>query len=275
MSMMRHAGSARGASADELQDLRLDGDVERGGGLVGDEQLGVARQRHRDHHPLAHAARQLVRVGARPAASASAMPDLAEHLDRPVPGRLLGRPSGGADRLGDLVADGEHRVERRHRLLEDHGHGVAADVAHLVVRELQQVAAIEQDLAGHGAPRSFDEAHRRHRRDALAAARFADHPQRLTVPDLEADPVDGLDDAVLGEEVGLEAFDLKKILRRRRIGAVGPGSAGRVKSGESFQDGDGRGGGARTDVAGVSRPPSGADRARREGRHPGSSRRAR
>jgi hypothetical protein len=47
---------------DQLQDLRLDGDVERGGRFVGDEQLRLARERHRDQHALAHAARHLVRV---------------------------------------------------------------------------------------------------------------------------------------------------------------------------------------------------------------------
>ena len=48
--------------ADQLEDLRLHGDVERRGRLVGDEHLGAAGERHRDHHPLAHAAGQLVRV---------------------------------------------------------------------------------------------------------------------------------------------------------------------------------------------------------------------
>jgi hypothetical protein len=35
-----------------------------------------------------------------------------------------------ADRLGQLPADGQHRVERGHRLLEDHGDAVAADFPH-------------------------------------------------------------------------------------------------------------------------------------------------
>jgi hypothetical protein len=47
----------------EVEDLRLHRHVERRGRLVGDEQLGVVAQRHRDHHALAHAARELVRVG--------------------------------------------------------------------------------------------------------------------------------------------------------------------------------------------------------------------
>ena len=47
---------------DQLEDLRLDGDVERRGRLVGDQHLGIAGERHGDHGALAHAARELVRV---------------------------------------------------------------------------------------------------------------------------------------------------------------------------------------------------------------------
>ena len=46
----------------QLEDLRLDGDVERGGRLVGDDELGIAGEPDRDHHALAHAAGELVRI---------------------------------------------------------------------------------------------------------------------------------------------------------------------------------------------------------------------
>ena len=58
-----HGGAELGSQArDQLEDLRLDGDVERRRRLVGDQQLRVVDQRHRDHHALAHAAGQLVRI---------------------------------------------------------------------------------------------------------------------------------------------------------------------------------------------------------------------
>ena len=47
---------------DEVEDLRLHGDVERRGRLVGEQQRRAAGQGDGDHHPLAHAAGQLVRV---------------------------------------------------------------------------------------------------------------------------------------------------------------------------------------------------------------------
>ena len=108
------------------------------------------------------------------------------------------------DRLRDLVAHRVDRVERRHGLLEDHRDGVAADVAHLVVGQLQQVAPVEPDLARDGLARALDQPHRGHRGDALAAAGLADDAQRLAVLDLERHAVHGADDAVRGEEMGPE-----------------------------------------------------------------------
>src|SRR5208282_3403573 len=67
--------------ADQVENLRLDRNVERGGRLVGDQQVGVARERHRDHHPLAHPAGQLMRVVVDPAFRIGD-PDHLERLDR-------------------------------------------------------------------------------------------------------------------------------------------------------------------------------------------------
>ena len=47
---------------DDVEDLRLHGDVERRRRLVGDQHVGVVGDGDGDHHPLAHAAGELVRV---------------------------------------------------------------------------------------------------------------------------------------------------------------------------------------------------------------------
>ena len=59
--------SSRLQFGEQLEDLRLDGDIERRRRLVGDDQSRVRHERHRDHGSLAHAARELVRIVARPA----------------------------------------------------------------------------------------------------------------------------------------------------------------------------------------------------------------
>jgi hypothetical protein len=124
--------------ADGVQDLRLDGDVQRGGRLIGDQQARLARQRHRDHHALAHAARQLVRIAVQHlfgVGQAHFLQQLAGRLARARARQLLVQHDG----LDDLVADGEHRVQRGHRLLEDHRDVVAADGAHVFIRRRGQV----------------------------------------------------------------------------------------------------------------------------------------
>ena len=65
---------------------------------------------HGDHHPLAHPAAEHVRVVvARSAGVGDAHP--IEQLDGPSPGLRRGEAAVAADRLGDLLADGERRVE--------------------------------------------------------------------------------------------------------------------------------------------------------------------
>ena len=146
--------------AHQVEDLRLDGHVERGGRLVGDQHLGVARQRHGDHHALAHAARKLMRIGVR---APLRLRDVhaAQHLDRPVHRLAAATALVQRDRLADLPADGEQRIERGHRLLKDHRDVVAADVLHLAFGEAEQIGALEAD-------RAADDAARRARRPGAA-----------------------------------------------------------------------------------------------------------
>ena len=122
--------------SDALQDLRLDRHVERRwSGSSAMSRLRLARERHRDHHALAHPAGELVRVrvdvglGRRDA-------DEAQHLDARAPhlAALLLMEANGLDDLPAHRVDG---VEARHRLLEDHRDLVAANFAHLLFGELQ------------------------------------------------------------------------------------------------------------------------------------------
>jgi hypothetical protein len=101
---------------DQLQDLRLGGDVERGGGLVGDEQRRLEHQRHRDHDALALAAREWcgydssMRSGS---GSATSRID----VEGSVALRAAGVEAGVlAQALVDLRAAAHHRIERGHRL---------------------------------------------------------------------------------------------------------------------------------------------------------------
>ncbi len=132
---------------EKLEDLRLHGDVERGGRLVGDQQLGLVGERHGDHHPLALAARELMGEGVEPFGGV-ADADEVEEFERALAGRLAGEALVQLQDLADLPRHGVQRVERGHRLLEDHGDVVAAHLAQLVLRRGEKVAPLEEHAAG-------------------------------------------------------------------------------------------------------------------------------
>jgi hypothetical protein len=92
--------------------------------------------------------------------------------------RLL--PADGEVRavgLGDLLADAEDRVERGHRLLEDHRDVAAADGLHLRLGQVGQVLPLEQDLAVDAGVALGQQAQHAQASDGLAAAAFAHHAQ--------------------------------------------------------------------------------------------------
>ena len=58
-----HGGAALAAQAlEQANDLRLDGNVQRRGGLVCDDQFRFGAERKRDHYALPHTARELMGV---------------------------------------------------------------------------------------------------------------------------------------------------------------------------------------------------------------------
>ncbi|CUK21701.1 Uncharacterised protein [Achromobacter sp. 2789STDY5608615] len=198
---------------DQLQDLGLDGDVQRRGGLVGDQQLRLAGQRHGDHDALAHAAGQLVRIAVEDGAGLGDAHPF-EHAQRLGARRGRVQPLVQLQRFGDLVAGREARVERGHRLLEDHGHVGAAhalqravgrvdQVQHLAVAPAQLHAAVDDAAAA-----VLHQAHQRQRGDRLARAGFADDRQRLAPIDVERHVAHRFDDAVRSLEAHGQVVDL-------------------------------------------------------------------
>ena len=68
----------------QRQDLRLHGDVERRGRLVRDQKIRLVGERHRDHHALALAAGQLMRIALQPGFRLGNA-DLRQQFERPRP----------------------------------------------------------------------------------------------------------------------------------------------------------------------------------------------
>src|SRR5207237_2984161 len=95
---------------------------------------------------LTHAARELVRVVARPRRRVR-YPDDLEQLDRPACRLVLRDLAVEPDDLRDLVPDAVNRVQRGERVLEDHRNAVAADLAATLPIHRDEVLAAIEDLA--------------------------------------------------------------------------------------------------------------------------------
>ena len=194
---------------DEVEDLRLDGDVEGGRGLVGDEQLGLAGQGDGDHHPLPHAARELVRVVVDPGCGARDPREL-EDLDGAGASRPPGHRAVQQHRLGDLVADGHGRVQGGQRVLEDHADALAADLLHRLVVEGHEVAPVEADRSARDGAAGRKQTHDREGGHRLAAARLPDQSEGLAGVQREVDALDGVHRPATQADVGGEPGDLEQ-----------------------------------------------------------------
>src|SRR5262245_45894570 len=102
-------------------------------------------------------------------------------------------------------------IEAGHRLLEDHRDLIAANLLHLLLSEIEQIAALKADDPVDDATRRIgDEAQDGQRGYALAAAGFAYHAERLAVAHRVGNPVDSLDDAGGRKEVGFKIIDFEQ-----------------------------------------------------------------
>src|SRR5271170_682100 len=115
--------------------------------------------------------------------------DLFEQLDHPR--ARGGDPFVQIDDLADLLFDRMERIERRHRLLEDHRHHGAPYRPHFGVARLENVAPFEEDFARWMARRRIgQETDRRQRRHRFARARFADQGQNAAGRQPERNAID-------------------------------------------------------------------------------------
>ncbi len=169
---------------DQLQNLRLNGDIQRGGRLIGNQYRRTTGERHGDHHPLAHPARELMRVASQNGVGLRD-PHLLQHTSGFGQRLIAAQPLVQADRLGNLLPYREDRIERGHRLLKNHGDVSTTHAAHLggteggEIAHLAIAAAQQQAVACHQPARLFNQAHQRQGGHRLTGAGLADDRQRL------------------------------------------------------------------------------------------------
>ncbi|MHC2878865.1 hypothetical protein ACVI53_001735 [Bradyrhizobium barranii subsp. barranii] len=137
----------RCSRASRLEDLRLDRDVERRGRLVRNQQFRLAGQRDRNRDALAHAAGTLMRILREPLLRRRDA-DGGEQLDAALPRRRRVELEMLLDRLHQLGADGQHRVERGHGVLEHDREVAPAQAPQTLGVKPHQILAVEHHASG-------------------------------------------------------------------------------------------------------------------------------
>jgi hypothetical protein len=163
----------------QVQDLRLHGDVEGARRLVQHQQARLEGEGAGDRDPLPLAAGALVRVPlADRRLEVHTLQELADPASDPC------RPEGGApmrvQRLGDHVTDAQARVHARVRVLEHHLHQQRA-LGGCLPTMAGQVPAVGEDASGVGIGEAHDDAGQR----GLARAGLPDQGERLPREEVE------------------------------------------------------------------------------------------
>src|SRR5664279_5370786 len=227
--------------AKQVKHLRLDGDIERSGWLVGDQQRRPVHHGHGNHHALALSAGELVWIVAR-APVGIGDGDGAQRFNRALPGLLLAdspdlmagsvlegaqlqlRRSGRCWRWGfspwgfvcvrqhrfrDLVAHAHHRIERGHRLLKNHADSGAPNVAHLRFWYGEQILTAKMNVAVNARLRG-KQPQDGQRADRLPRARLPHESQHLARRDLKTHIANGGHVSLSSREFDSEISDLEQ-----------------------------------------------------------------
>ncbi len=205
------------SSLEQVDDLRLDRDVERRHGLVEHDQLGIERERAGDADALPLTAGELVREPVRVLGAEADRPQQLLHAQPAL--AALSRPwiRSGSATISRTVIRG---------LSDAYGSWKTIwmsrrDGPHLPALELRDVRALEDDVAA----RRLDELDDRPAERRLAAPGLADDPERLaggasrsTPSTARTLPTVFLQDAGLDREVLDEMLDPEDLVRVGRLG---------------------------------------------------------
>ncbi|EAQ22895.1 hypothetical protein ROS217_12206 [Roseovarius sp. 217] len=155
----------------KLQNLRLNGHIERRCRLIGNQDVGFVGQRHGDHHPLPLSTGQLMRIGPQTACRLANPHPLQQFHDARL-GRHTGQPLVQLQALTQLLFQRMQRVKRCHRFLKDKADVVAAHLAQPPIIRANHFLAIV-DHRSRDLCRRSQQRHGRERRNRFARATLA------------------------------------------------------------------------------------------------------
>ncbi|RMM84563.1 hypothetical protein ALQ75_05434 [Pseudomonas savastanoi pv. glycinea] len=176
---------------EQQEDLALHGDVQRSGRFVGNQQFRLARQRHGNHHPLALASGQFVRVGFQ-AFFRLLNADHFQQFDNAFLRFTATDAAMQQQRLAYLSGHAVQRVQRGHRFLENHGNAVATQLAQGALVGTHQLLTPVGDAASGQRTVVRQQLQDRVRSDGLARAGFTHQRQAFTAAYVQAQVADDL-----------------------------------------------------------------------------------
>ena len=136
--------------------------------------------------------------------------DRAQQLDHPDRHLIARAALVDPNRLGDLLADRHHRIQRGLGLLKDHGHAAAAHPAHLGLGQTRQIGLAEPHGPGRDASRGRQQPHQGQGGHGFAATRFAEQGKGLARTDQQIETIDHAHRPDFVAEQGRQPFNLEQ-----------------------------------------------------------------
>ena len=146
----------------QLDDLRLDGYVQRGSWFIRNQQFWSTGNRHGDHHALAHAAGKLMRVNVQTRCWVR-YPHQVQQIDSTLATGFLIPALMHLNGFHNLETDGVAWVQAGHGVLEDHRHFRAHQLAALFFGNALQILTVELQIFRHHATGVVNQPHNRQR----------------------------------------------------------------------------------------------------------------
>ena len=130
----------------QVKNLRLGCDIERGGGFVGNDQFRFKGQSHCDHDPLPLPTGQLVWVAGINPIRIGQM-HIVEQLHRARMTFVCCHVGVHQHDLFNLLTNAHQGAQGRHRLLEDHGDAVSTQLAPFIFIKVRDVLTFKMNLS--------------------------------------------------------------------------------------------------------------------------------
>jgi len=147
--------------------------------------------------------------------------DLAQKLDGPSAGLRIVQPGVCLDRLDQLTTDGIEWVQAGERILEDGADIAATNLAHFLIGEIVDAAAVQPDISFGYSPWWFQQPDNRSPSERFASPALADNTENLAFLDRKGNIVDSNQCFPACRELYSKVFNFQK--RHQAIAVSGSG----------------------------------------------------